>query len=137
MTARPEGRGRHIARLGLILFYAVAGVGHLVFTDAMVRIVPGWVPQPRLFVLATGVAELAGAAGLLSVHTRRAAGWALAAYALCVWPANVQHAIIDLGSGRGLPIAYHAPRLMLQPLIIWWALWASGAWPLRRRGARH
>lgn len=134
--ASMEGRGRRIARFGLILFYAFAGVGHLVFTDAMVRIVPGWVPQPRLVVLATGVAELAGAAALLSVRTRRAAGWALAAYALCVWPANVQHAIIDLGSGRGLPLAYHAPRLMLQPLIIWWALWASGAVPLRRHGAQ-
>jgi uncharacterized membrane protein len=93
----------------------------------MVRIVPAWVPQPRIIVLATGMCELVGAAALMTDRWRRAAGWALAAYALCVWPANVQHAVQDLSSGTGLPIWYHAPRLALQPLIIWWALWASGA----------
>jgi len=115
----------------LAIFYAVAGTGHIVFADAVVRIVPGWVPAPRAVVIATGVCELAGAAGLLLPRWRRTAGWALAAYALCVWPANVQHAILDLTAGTGLPIWYHAPRLALQPAIIWWALWASGAMPRR------
>jgi len=116
----------------LVAFYAVAGAGHLYFTEAMVRIVPAWVPQPRAVVIATGLCELAGAAALLSVRLRRAAGWGFAAYALCVWPANVQHAIIDLSRGTGLPLWYHAPRLALQPLIIWWALWASAAVRVRR-----
>jgi uncharacterized membrane protein len=135
MTARREGKVRRITRLLLIIFYCTAGVAHLVFTDAMVRIVPPWIPQPKLVVLATGVAEIAGALGLVTVRWRHAAGWSLAAYALCVWPANVQHAIIDLGTGTGLPVAYHVPRLLLQPFIIWWALWASGAVTDRR--ARH
>ena len=102
------------------------------------RIVPAFVPQPRLVVLATGVAEIAGAIGLLTRRWRVAAGWALALYALCVWPANVRHAMLDLRSGRGLPLAYHAPRLLLQPVIVWWALWASGAidWPFSRRARR-
>nr|WP_245842000.1 MULTISPECIES: hypothetical protein [Sphingomonas] len=120
----------------LIAFYALAGVAHLVVTDAMVRIVPAWVPMPRAVVIATGLCELAGAAALVTRRWRRAAGWALAAYALCVWPANVHHAIIDLSRGTGLPIWYHAPRLALQPAIIWWALWASGAVRLSRRAPR-
>ncbi|MEH3047713.1 MAG: DoxX family protein [Sphingomonas adhaesiva] len=111
----------------LAAFYAVAGAGHWVFVDAVVRIVPRWVPAPHAVVIATGACELAGAMGLMLPRWRRAAGWGLAAYALCVWPANVQHAIIDLTHGTGLPIWYHAPRLALQPAIIWWALWASGA----------
>ena len=78
-------------------------------------------------VIATGLLELAGVIGLATPRWRRAAGWAFAAYALCVWPANMRHAMLDLSSGTGLPLAYHAPRLLLQPLIIWWALWASGA----------
>lgn len=122
-----EPRVRRVARWLLAVFYALAGAGHLCFTAAMVRIVPAWVPQPRAVVIATGICELVGAAALLSVRWRRTAGWALATYALCVWPANVQHAIIDLSHRTGLPIWYHAPRLALQPLIIWWALWASGA----------
>lgn len=118
---------RRVARGLLVAFYAVAGVGHFVFVDAVVRIVPSFVPAPRAVVLLTGACELAGAVGLMLSRWRRAAGWGLAAYALCVWPANVQHAVMDLSRGTGLPIWYHAPRLLLQPLIIWWALWASGA----------
>lgn len=115
-------------------FYAVAGVGHLLFVDAVVKIVPRIVPAPRLVVIVTGLLELVAAIALASPHWRRAAGWGLAAYALCVWPANAQHALIDLGGGTGLPLGYHLPRLLLQPVIIWWALWASGAidWPWRR-----
>lgn len=123
-----------IVALGLlVLFYAVAGVAHLIVTQAMVRIVPPWVPYPHAVVIATGLCELAGAAALTIPRLRRAAGWAFAAYALCVWPANVQHAVHDLGTGTGLPIWYHAPRLLLQPAIIWWALWASGAVRVRHR----
>ncbi len=126
-----EGLGRRIARWGLMLFYGVAGVAHLLATNAMVRIVPPFVPYARTVVVATGLLELAGVIGLATPRWRRAAGWAFAAYALCVWPANMRHAMLDLSSGTGLPLAYHAPRLLLQPLIIWWALWASGA--VRRR----
>jgi uncharacterized membrane protein len=131
-----EPRGRAAARWLLAIFYALAGVGHWLAADAVVRIVPAWVPAPRLVVLATGVAELAGAAALLGRRWRVAAGWALAAYALCVWPANVVHAAHDLGRGTGLPWWYHYPRLALQPAIVWWALWASGAAARLRRRTR-
>ena len=136
--APPESGGRAIARWLLILFYGVAGVGHLIATDAMVRIVPAWVPMPHLVVVATGVCELAGVIGLITRRWRRAAGIAFAAYAVCVFPANVRHAILDLGAGTGLSIWYHGPRLIAQPLIVWWALWASGAinWPFAARRPR-
>lgn len=122
-----ETRTRVWARWALALFFTLAGLGHLVFAGAVTRIVPGWVPAPRAVVIVTGLCELAGAAALLTQAWRRAAGWALATYALCVWPANFHHAALDLASGRGLPVWYHYPRLALQPAIIWWALWASGA----------
>lgn len=129
-----ERPARRVARWLLAGCYALAGVAHLAFTDAMVRITPEWVPMAREVVILTGMCELAGAAGLLSRRWRVAAGWALAAYALCVFPANVKHAMLDLGSATGLSIWYHAPRLVAQPAIIWWALWASGAWPRRSGG---
>lgn len=129
-----EPRPRRAARWLLAAFYALAGIGHFVFAEAMARITPGWVPAPHAVVLATGAAELLGAAGLLSRRWRVVAGWALAAYALCVWPANFVHAARDLGGGTGLGWWYHYPRLALQPLIVWWALWASGA---VRIGARR
>lgn len=135
MTERTETPARRIGRWLLAVFYGLAGVAHLLVTQAMVRIVPLGVPVPRQVVIATGLLELAGAAALLTPTRygkwRVAAGWAFAAYALCVWPANFVHAMHDLkefgGSGTGLGWWYHYPRLVLQPAIIWWALWASGA----------
>jgi uncharacterized membrane protein len=129
-----ETRGQSIARYLLIAFYGVAGVAHLIVTDAMVKIVPDWVPYPHAVVIATGLCELAGAAALMTARWRRAAGWAFAAYAVCVFPANIKHAIHDLGTHSGLGWSYHGPRLLLQPVIVWWALYASGItrWPFRR-----
>lgn len=134
-----EGSGRRVARWLLVTFYTVAGVGHLVATDAMVRITPAWVPAPHAVVIATGLCELAGAAGLVTRRWRRAAGWALAAYAVCVFPANIKHAMHDLGQGGPgtLGWAYHGPRLLFQPVIVWWCLYAGDVirWPFggRRR----
>lgn len=129
-----ESRWRRSARWLLAGFYGLAGVGHLAFTDAMVRITPDWVPMAHAVVILTGICELIGAVGLLTRQWRVAAGWAFALYALCVFPANVKHAMVDLSQGTGLPAWYHVPRLLLQPLIIWWALWASGA--VRRSAER-
>jgi uncharacterized membrane protein len=130
---------RTIARVVLALLYAAAGVLHLLAPEPFVGIVPPWVPAPALVVALTGLAEIAGAAGLLQPWwpgLRKAAAWGLAAYALCVWPANVQHMLIDLAHpGHGLGLGYHIPRLAFQPVLIWWPLWAARVidWPRRRR----
>lgn len=134
-----DARWRHRARWALVLFYGLAGVLHLISPRPFVSIVPPWVPAPEIVVALTGIAEIAGALGLAqrkSPRLRAAAGWGLALYALCVWPANVQHMLIDLArASGGLPLAYHIPRLAAQPLLIWLALWAGGAtdWPFRPR----
>lgn len=124
-------RARAPMRVLLALLYLIAGVLHLAVPGPFLSIMPDFVPMPEVVVALTGVAEMAGAIGLMIPRLRRAAGWGLAAYALCVWPANVQHAINDLTTGTGLPVLYHAARLALQPLIIAWALWAGGI--IRRR----
>lgn len=133
---RPEDRGRRIARTVLAMAYGVAGVAHLTRPDGFVAITPDWVPAPQLVVALTGMAEIAGAIGLMIPPLRKAAGIGLALYALCVWPANFHHALSDIGlNGVHLSWWYHGPRLALQPIIIWWALWASGVtdWPFGRK----
>lgn len=122
---------RSVARILLALFYAAAGIIHLVLPHPFVAIVPPFVPAAALIVALTGVAEILGAIGLVQTcwpALRRAAGWGLAAYALCVWPANVQHMLLDMARpDHGLGLAYHVPRLAAQPLLIWLALWAGEA----------
>jgi len=134
--------GRAITRWLLVLLYLAAGVLHLAMPRPFLGITPHWVPYAPLVITLTGLAELAGALGLAqpwSPGLRRAAGWGLAAYALCVWPANINHLLLDMARpGHGLGWAYHGPRMVAQPLLIWAALWAGGVirWPFATSGAR-
>lgn len=130
-----DSPARRIARGLLALAYLAVGIIHLKSPDGFLPIMPDWVPFPRAVVLATGVAEIAGAIGLMIPRLRRAAAWGLAAYAVCVFPANIKHAVEGVAvGGVVLGWGYHGPRLLAQPLIVWWALWAGGItdWPFRR-----
>ena len=130
------GPGRNAGRWLLAACYFAAGVFHLATPGPFLEITPGWVPAPRLVILGTGLCELAGAAGLCTRRLRRAAGAALALYAVCVFPANIKHAIDGLPPGQiQLGWWYHAPRLALQPVLVWWALYSGEVtdWPFRHR----
>jgi uncharacterized membrane protein len=125
----------------LAVFYFIAGVAHLRSPAGFLAITPDWVPFPAEVVAFTGVAEILGAVGLLIPRswvgwTRPAAGIGLALYALCVWPANFNHAFNNIPMG-GVTASwwYHAPRLLAQPLIIWLALWVGDVTngPFRRK----
>jgi uncharacterized membrane protein len=130
-------RIRAAIRAVLALLYAAAGVMHIVQPAPFLAIMPGWVPFADAVVLWTGVAEIAGAAGLLqpfSTRLRQAAGIGLALYALAVWPANINHFAIDMARpDGGLGLAYHVPRMFAQPLLIWLALWVGEVFPRTRR----
>lgn len=127
---------RTVLRWVLVVFYALAGWLHLRSAHSFEQIVPPQVPLPHLVVLGTGVAEVLGAAGLVIAPLRRAAGWGLAAYALCVWPANFYHAFAHVAiDGLMLGWGYHGPRLLFQPVLIWAALYAGEVtrWPFAQR----
>jgi uncharacterized membrane protein len=119
----------------LAAFYVTAGIAHLGVPEKLLLIMPGWVPFPTQVILLTGVFELTGAVALLTrTPLRWWAGVGLALYALCVWPANFKHAF----DGIEMPYIgnswwYHGPRLALQPVIMWWALYAGEVtdWPWR------
>lgn len=136
MASEPEhDTVRAAMRWILAAFYAAAGIGHLWAPDTLLAITPSWVPFPREVIIVTGLCEIAGAVALVTRPLRWWAGVGLAAYAVCVWPANFKHAL----EGIDLPYLasswlYHGPRLVLQPVLIWWALYCSGAvdWPWRR-----
>jgi uncharacterized membrane protein len=82
---------RDIAGLATIL--AASGVIHLVRPEVYEGIVPHVLPHKRLLVHASGVLEIACAAGLLHPATRRVAGWGSVALLVGVFPANVQMSV--------------------------------------------
>ncbi|MEW1926970.1 hypothetical protein [Streptomyces sp. NPDC088360] len=99
---------------------AGAGVAHLAapkpFDATVPRVLPG---PPRTWTYASGVVELALAAGVALPRTRRTAARATAAFFVGVFPANVQMAL----DWRGRPAPLRAAaigRLPLQvPLVLW------------------
>jgi uncharacterized membrane protein len=71
-------------------------------------------------VYASGVAEIAGGAGLMSPATRKAAGWWLIATLIAVFPANVHMALhperYKVPGGRAALYA----RLPVQGVFLAW-----------------
>lgn len=127
-----------MVRIGLRWLLAAAfffaGFVHIARPDFFLPIVPSWVPSPRETVVLTGLCEIAGAAGLLIRRLRWWAGTMLALYSVCVFPANIEHALDYArvhGFGRGW--LYHGPRLLFQPVIVWWCLYAAKVidWPFK------
>lgn len=130
---------RTVLRFVLAVFYFVAGIIHLVSPQPFLSIMPAWVPIPETVVLLTGIAEILGSIGLaqgFSLPLRRASAVGLALYAVCVFPANINHFILDMAKpGHGLGLGYHVPRMFAQPLVVWLALWVGGVidWPFKPR----
>ena len=127
---------RAVMRWIMMAFFAGAGYLHLTAPAELLAITPDWVPYAPQVIFVTGLLEFVSAVALVTRRLRRQAGIALALYALCVWPANIKHAFegIDIA---GLPSSwwYHGPRLAMQPVIIWWALFCAGVidWPFGGR----
>ncbi len=116
-------------RVILAAFYGYAGYAHIATPGPFLAIMPSFVSAPEAIVYWTGIAEIAGAIALLqpiSKPLRQAGGIGLALYALCVWPANINHFAMNMASSDGgLGLGYHIPRMIAQPILIWLALFAG------------
>jgi len=131
-TARSHAHASRARRAGLgfvFLWFFIGGIAHFAATDLEVRIVPPYVPSPRLTVLVTGVFELLGAAGLLLHATRRAAGWGLFALTIAVTPANVY--MLQHADAFGIPYWLLLLRLPVQVALLALIAWSTLPVPAR------
>jgi uncharacterized membrane protein len=130
-----RGTTRVAMRCAMAVFYFAAGVVHIAAPERFLPIVPDFVPMPHTVVLVTGLCEIAGSVALLTKRLRRLAGVILAIYAVCVFPANIKHALEGIHVPP-LPDGwwYHGPRLIMQPVLVWWALFCTEVinWPWRK-----
>jgi uncharacterized membrane protein len=109
-------------------FFVVAGAMHFIAPRPYRAIVPRWIPAPEAMVAASGIAEMAGGAGLIVPQTavRRWASRWLAATLVGVFPANIEMALHperypQVPGGRTALWA----RLPLQAVFIAWVLVAA------------
>jgi len=104
-------------------FFVFAGAMHFVIPKTYRRIMPPYVPAHMAMVYASGVAEMAGGAGLMVRAQRRRAGWWLIATLLAVFPANV-HMALHADEFPQVPGGQRAlwARLPLQGVFFAWVL---------------
>lgn len=133
MNAKKSGEARlglgRTLGLGLVfIWFFIGGIAHFLFTDLEMKIVPPWLPEPKLLVLVSGVFELLGAIGILFSRTRQMAGWGLILLTIAVTPANV-YMWQNPGQFPEIPYWTLTIRLPLQLLLlacIWWSTRAPG-----------
>lgn len=105
----------------LAAFFIGSGVNHFAMPGPYRAIVPpGLAGHAKELVEVSGVAEIAGGAGVLLAPTRRAAGLGLIALLIAVFPANLYMASAPERFRRIPRWALYA-RLPLQPLMMLWA----------------
>jgi uncharacterized membrane protein len=102
--------------------FIFAGIMHFVIPKTYEAIVPDYLPAHRALVYASGVAEIAGGAGVLSPKTRSLGSKLSIATLLAVFPANLHMALHPDRYRKvpGGPPALYA-RLPVQLLFIAWA----------------
>lgn len=131
--APPPSPARTLARLVLAVFLVTAGIGHFVATETFLAQTPTWLPARTLIVQVSGAVEIALGLALVTLPgLRREVGWVVAAFFVLIFPGNLHQAITGTAAfGLDTPTARWT-RLAFQPLLILWALWATGAWPRPR-----
>lgn len=124
---------RIIVRWALAALLVVAGASHLTWGRRGYRIVvPDWATRvlhtdKDTIVVASGVVELMLGGALVALPAeRRRIGWVVAAFFVAVFPGNVH----QWRSGRPAPMLRtdraRFVRLLLQPVLVAWALWSTG-----------
>lgn len=125
---------QRIARVAIGLFMIGAGIAHLTFLrkDFQAQ-VPRWLPTHPAFmdfvVVSSGIVEIAlGLAMIFAPAQHRAkAGLALAVFYVLIFPGNISQYTNQI-SAFGLDTNHKRfMRLFFQPVLIVWALWASGS----------
>lgn len=126
MTLRE--RLRVVLRWLLAAGFVTTGALHFSAADVFVRVMPPYLPYPRALVLLSGVAEIAGALGVLVPGlVRRLAGLGLILLLIAVFPANVHMALHpDQIAGLNIAPLLLWLRLPLQAVLIAWVYWCAG-----------
>ena len=122
---------QNAGRIILGLFLMLAGTGHLTFQRVeFLAQVPPWLPfSPDFVVLASGIVEILLGASLLFLSKQRImVGWVVAAFFVLVSPGNIAQ-LMEHRDAFGLDSEMKRwLRLPMQPVLVFLALWSTGAW---------
>jgi uncharacterized membrane protein len=127
---------QNIGRFILGSFLALAGFGHLTtLRQEFLAQVPPWLPiNADTVVVLSGIVEISLGLSLLFLYSQRIkVGWIVAAFFVAIFPGNIAQLVehrnafgLDSDMARWL-------RLPMQPVLIFLALWSTGAWQSWRK----
>ena len=120
-----------VLRILLGLFLVFAGTTHLTVARAeFLAQVPTWLPvNGDLVVVLSGIAEIAlGLALIFLVKQRVLVGLAAAAFFVLIFPGNISQYVNRIDAFGLNTDQARFVRLFFQPMLVIWALWATGAW---------
>ncbi len=124
------------ARFALGIALGYAGFTHLTSSRLEFQAqVPNWVPFSADFVvLASGVVEIVlGLALVFLIKYQVQVGWVVAAFFVAIFPGNISQYVNGIDAFGLDTDRARLVRLFFQPLLVAWALWATGAWRAVRR----
>jgi len=84
---------------------------------------PKWLPHPEAMNIISGLAEMAGAIGVLIPRLQRLTGWCLVALLIAIFPANINVAL-NGWPGVSIPTWALWARLPLQFALLYWVYFA-------------
>jgi uncharacterized membrane protein len=117
--------------LGLTLCYT--GFLHLTSKRSEFQAqVPSWLPlDPDFVVIASGIVEIILGLALLTLWKfRKQVGIATAIFFLLIFPGNVWQYLDGIDAFGLNTDTERGVRLLFQPVLVLWALWATG--PIRK-----
>jgi uncharacterized membrane protein len=122
---------QHIFRLILGAFLFGAGISHLTFLRGEFQAqVPDWVPVGKdLTVILSGAVEVLLGLSLIFLNKQRiAVGYVVALFFVIIFPGNISQFVNDVDAFGLTTDLSRGLRLLFQPVLIFWALWSTGAW---------
>ncbi len=108
----------HLYLMGILYF--LAGINHFRNPKMYLKIIPPYLPNPKLLNSLSGCAEIILAIGLCIPFFSNAAAWGIMMLLVVLFPANLFMAT-NRKAGMGLPKYILLLRLPLQIILIMWA----------------
>jgi len=110
--------------IALIIFYVAAGTNHFINPDFYIKIIPGYLPWPRVLNYLAGFCEVGLGLLLILPVTRRWAAWGIVLMLVAFLPVHINMAVnapLYLASAKVTPLLIWVRLLLVQPLLILWA----------------
>lgn len=106
--------------IAMTILYLAAGIYHFVNTKLYIRIIPPYIPKPKLMVLLSGAAEILLGLLLLIPYTKIMALWGIIIMLITFIPVHI-HMLQDKKFRNKIPGYILWLRLPMQFLLMAWA----------------